>query len=149
MAVIIAVCRSDRKGVSKEAVAEGYLHRQYGLEGDIHADGSRRQVSLLAEESIGKMTNLGLDLKPGDFAENLTTAGIALAELPVGSRLQVGDRAVLEITQIGKECHAGCAISRQVGKCVMPKEGVFARVVEPGRVVPGDWIEILSDAEDG
>ena len=150
MAEIIAVCRSSRKGESKQAVAEGYFREEYGLEGDAHADSaSHRQVSLLAVESIEKMRSLGLKLNPGDFAENLTTEGLALAGLPVGTRLSVGNELVLEVTQIGKECHAGCAILQQVGKCVMPKEGIFARVVWPGRVVPGDGIRVLDNVSDG
>jgi len=140
---VIAVCRSDTKGVSKEPIAEGVLKEEFGLEGDAHADGGwHRQVSLLATESIEKMRALGLDLKPGDFAENLTTEGIELMILPVGTRLTVGKEVILEISQIGKECHVGCAIFKQVGKCIMPKEGVFARVIKGGKVKAGDAIEV-------
>jgi MOSC domain-containing protein YiiM len=99
-------------------------------------------VSLLAVESIDKMRALGLDVNPGDFAENLTTEGIDLVSLPVGTRIAVGKQIVLEITQIGKECHAGCAIYRQVGKCIMPEEGVFARVIRGGPVRAGDQIKV-------
>ncbi|MBM3149399.1 MAG: MOSC domain-containing protein [Chloroflexi bacterium] len=141
MAKIIAVCRSDNKGVPKQDIGEGLFREEYGLENDAHADCcSHRQVSLLAMESIEKMRKLGLDVKPGDFAENLTTEGIALVSLPVGTRVAVGAEVVLEISQIGKECHTGCAIMRQVGKCIMPKEGVFARVVRGGTVKRGDEI---------
>src|SRR3972149_1908957 len=129
MAKIITVCKSKEKGTRKEAVADNIIRDNYGLIGDAHADaGSHRQVSLLAIESINKMRRRGFNVSPGDFAENLTTEGIDLASLPVGTRLSVGDEIVLEISQIGKECHSGCAIQRQTGKCIMPKEGVFARV---------------------
>ena len=146
MAKIIAVCRSDKKGVSKQNVEEGVLKKNHGLVGDAHADGSRRQLSLLDMSSIEKMRKKGIDLKPGDFAENLTTEGIELYSLPVGTLLQVGEDILLEITQIGKECHTGCAIQKQVGKCIMPQEGVFARVLRGGTVKAGDTIEIENPA---
>jgi MOSC domain-containing protein YiiM len=148
MARVIAVCKSDKKGVSKRNVRDGILKENYGLEGDAHADGSHRQTSLLDMSSIEKMRKLGIELKPGDFAENLTTEGIELYKLPVGTVLHIGDSIVLQITQIGKECHAGCAIQKQVGKCIMPKEGVFARVIKGGRVKEGDSIEIETAATD-
>jgi MOSC domain-containing protein YiiM len=148
MARVIAVCKSDKKGVSKRNVRDGILKENYGLEGDAHADGSHRQTSLLDMSSIEKMRKLGIELKPGDFAENLTTEGIELYTLPVGTVLHIGDSIVLQITQIGKECHAGCAIQKQVGKCIMPKEGVFARVIKGGRVKEGDSIEIETAATD-
>ncbi|MDY6911430.1 MAG: MOSC domain-containing protein [Chloroflexota bacterium] len=140
MARVIAVCRSDKKGVSKEPIAEGIINvGDGGLSGDAHADcATHRQVSLLAIESIDKMRALGMDLKPGDFAENLTTEGIDLASIAVGTRINVGEEVILEITQIGKECHTGCAIFKQVGKCIMPREGVFARVISGGTVTAGD-----------
>jgi MOSC domain-containing protein YiiM len=141
MAKIVAVCKSKEKGTRKEDVARGVLKQNFGLTGDAHADGgTHRQVSLLAMESINKMRKLGFDVGPGDFAENLTTEGIELVSLPVGTRLSVGRGVILEVTQIGKECHSGCAIYRQIGKCVMPKEGVFARVVRGGLVRSGDAI---------
>ena len=144
MAKIIAVSRSDKKGIKKEAIPEGWFKKNYGLRGDAHAElDINRQVSLLALESINKMRNLGFDVSPGDFAENLTTEGIELVSLPIGTRLMVGEEGTLEVSQIGKECHSGCAIFRQVGKCVMPKEGVFARVIQEGRVKPGDEIGML------
>jgi len=144
MAKIIAVCRSAKKGTRKEAISEGFLKKGYGLSGDAHADsGSHRQVSLLAIESINKMRDLGFDISPGDFAENLTTQGIELFRLPLGTRLEVGEEVSLEISQIGKKCHTGCAIFRQIGKCVMPKEGIFARVIREGIVRPGDGIKVL------
>jgi len=143
MARIIAVCKSDKKGTKKKDVGEGLLKADFGLVGDAHADCcTHRQVSLLAVESIDKMRALGLDVNPGDFAENLTTEDIDLVSLPVGTRLSVGEQIVLEITQIGKECHAGCAIYRQVGKCIMPEEGIFARVIRGGPVRAGDQIKV-------
>ena len=139
MAKILAVCKSKEKGTRKEPQMEGLLEEDFGLAGDAHADCcTHRQVSLLAVESIDKMRGAGFDVGPGDFAENLTTEGIDLASLPVGTRLSVGRDVILEITQIGKECHTGCAIFRQVGKCIMPREGVFARVIHGGVVKAGD-----------
>jgi MOSC domain-containing protein YiiM len=142
MAKIIAVCISDKKGVSKQNVNKGVLKEDHGLVGDAHADGSHRQVSLLDKSSIDKMRKMGTDVKPGDFAENLTTEGIKLHLLPVGTMLSIHDDIILEITQIGKECHKGCAIQKQVGKCIMPQEGVFARVLRGGTVKVGDSIEL-------
>ena len=144
MAQVIAVCRSDEKGVSKEPIAEGAINvGDGGLSGDAHADcATHRQVSLLAIESIAKMRDLGMDLKPGDFAENLTTEGIDLVSLQPGTRINVGEEVILEITQIGKECHTGCAIFKQVGKCIMPKEGVFAKVICGGTVKAGDPMKL-------
>ncbi len=143
MASVVAVCTSKKKGIRKTAIAEGRLEENSGLVGDAHADcQTHRQVSLLAQESIDKMRNLGFNLSPGDFAENITTLGIDIASLPVGTRLQVGDEVVLEISQIGKECHTACAIRRQVGKCIMPEEGVFTRVIKGGVVKPEDRLEI-------
>ena len=144
MASLLAVCSSKEKGTKKEVVAKSFLKEDYGLVGDAHADCcTHRQVSLLAIESIAKMRDLGFDVNPGDFAENFTTEGIDLVSLPIGTRLSMGKGIILEITQIGKECHTGCAIFRQVGKCIMPKEGVFARVIQGGPVWPGDTIKVL------
>ena len=144
MAKVIAVCKSEKKGTKKKDVGEGLLKADFGLVGDAHADCcTHRQISLLAVESIEKMRALGLELKPGDFAENLTTEEIDLLSLPVGTRISVGTQTILEISQIGKECHAGCAIFRQVGKCIMPEEGVFAKVIKGGHVKAGDQIEVV------
>jgi len=141
---IIAVSRSEHKGTKKINVLEGVLKENYGLVGDAHADGgTHRQVSLLAIESIEKMHRLGFMIGPGDFAENLTSEGIDLVSLPIGTRLSIGKEIVLEVTQIGKECHTGCAIYRQIGKCIMPKEGVFAQVIHGGLVRAGDSIKVL------
>ncbi len=148
MAKVLAVCRSRKKGTRKEAIAEGILKEEYGLIDDAHADCcTHRQVSLLAVESIDKMRGLGFDIGYGDFAENLTTEGIDLVSLPVGTRVSIGKDVILEITQIGKECHTACAIRRQVGKCIMPEEGVFARVIRGGTVKAEDQIRAGKDGE--
>lgn len=139
MALVNAVCISEKKGERKKPVDKVELRENHGIVGDGHAGDWHRQVSLLAEESINKMRKLGLDVNSGDFAENITTSGIDLVSLPIGSRLQVGD-ALLEVTQIGKECHTRCAIYHQAGDCVMPKEGIFAKVISGGTVRPGDEI---------
>ena len=144
MSKIIAVSRSEQKGTKKINVFEGVLKENYGLVGDAHADCcTHRQVSLLAIESIEKIRRLGFTIGPGDFAENLTSEGIDLVSLPIGTRLSIGKEIVLELTQIGKECHTGCAIYRQIGKCIMPKEGVFAQVIHGGLVRAGDSIKVL------
>lgn len=143
MAKVVAVCKSKDKGTRKEPVEEGILREDYGLVGDAHAECSiHRQVSLLAKESIDKMRNRGFDVGPGDFAENITTEGIGLASLPIGTRLSIASKVVLEVTQIGKDCHTKCAIFREIGKCIMPKEGIFARVICGGPVKAGDTIEV-------
>ena len=143
MARVIAVCKSNKKGGSKKVIPEGVLQENYGLIGDAHAGSlTHRQVSLLTTESINKMQGLGLNLSPGDFAENITCEGLALAMLPVGAQVSIGEEAVLEVTQIGKECHSGCAIFRQVGRCIMPREGIFTRVIKGGVVRRGDTIRV-------
>ena len=146
MPKLIAVCRSEKKGTRKEVVAEGVIGEDYGLIGDAHADCcTHRQVSLLAVESINKMRNLGFDVGPGDFAENLTTEGIDLISLPVGTEVSVGKEVALEISQIGKECHTRCAVYYQIGECIFPKEGIFAKVIRGGPVRTGDQIRIEED----
>ena len=148
MATVVAVCKSKKKGTKKKTVAEGILREAYGLVGDAHADCcTHRQVSLLAMESISKMKALGFEVGPGDFAENLTTRGIELFSLPVGTRISVGKYIRLEVTQIGKECHSGCAIYQEIGKCIMPKEGIFARVIHGGRVRAGDDMRIQENGQ--
>jgi len=143
MASVIAVCTSKKKGTKKKTIAEGLFKENLGLIGDAHADClTNRQVSLLAIESINKMQGSGLELHPGDFAENITTEGVDLLHLPIGTKIFAGDEVILKVTQIGKECHAACAIRRQIGKCIMPKEGVFTKVVKGGLVKPGDRVEI-------
>ncbi|NJD39526.1 MAG: DUF2703 domain-containing protein [Geobacter sp.] len=140
MAEVLAVCISENKGERKTPVEQVELRVDHGIVGDAHAGDWHRQVSLLAQESIDKMRALGLDVTTGDFAENITTSGIELVSLPIGSRLQIG-KTLLEVTQIGKECHTRCAIFYQAGDCVMPKEGIFAKVIRPGIIRPGDRIE--------
>ena len=143
---IEAVCVSPEKGTRKRNVDRGVLVLGHGLEGDAHAGDWHRQVSLLAIESIDKMRAKGLDVGPGDFAENLTTRGLDLPSLPIGSLLAVGGQSpppLLEVTQIGKECHTRCAIFYQAGDCVMPREGIFARVIRGGPVAVGDPIRGL------
>ena len=143
MAQVIAVCVSPEKGQRKTPVASVQIQENHGIAGDAHAGEWHRQISLLARESIDKMRALGLDVTTGDFAENITTSGIDLVSLPIGSRLQ-GGQTVLEVTQIGKECHNRCAIYHQAGDCVMPKEGIFARVITGGTVRPVDQVTLLS-----
>jgi len=141
---IVAVCSSRSKGERKANVGQGELRQGFGLVGDAHAGDWHRQVSLLALESIDKMRAAGLDVGPGDFAENLTTRGIDLYSLPIGTRRRIGEEAVLEITQIGKVCHDRCAIYHQAGDCVMPREGVFAVVLASGKVKTGDPVRIVA-----
>ena len=139
---IISVNVSDNKGEKKHNIEQCLLREGHGLDNDAHAGPWHRQVSLLAAESIEKIRKMGLDVKPGDFAENLTTEGIELPTLPIGTRLRVGE-VLMKVTQIGKECHTRCAIFTQVGDCVMPKEGIFTEVVAGGEVRVGDEVEIL------
>ncbi|MDI6872004.1 MAG: molybdopterin-binding protein [Bacillota bacterium] len=143
---IVAVNTSATKSVRKQNVSEVVLKEEWGIEGDAHAAPWHRQVSLLALESIRKMQAKGLKVKPGDFAENLTTEGLDLTALPIGTRLAVGEEVLLEVTQIGKVCHTRCAIYYQAGDCVMPREGIFARVLRGGRVAPGDPVSVVETA---
>ena len=139
MSKLIAVCKSRGKGTRKKAVAQGILKEGYGLIGDAHADCcTHRQVSLLAMESIDRMRKLGFQVGPGDFAENLTTEGSELLSLPIGTIISIGKEVLLEVSQIGKECHSSCAIRQEMGKCIMPREGIFARVIQGGCVRAGD-----------
>lgn len=138
---VIAVNRSEVKGVIKTPLAEGRFIVDFGLEGDAHGGKWHRQVSLLAQESVDKMKALGIEgLCSGKFAENITTKGLALHHLPVGTRLKIGE-SIQEVTQIGKACHQGCAIKEEVGQCIMPTEGIFTKVIQGGLVRPGDPIE--------
>lgn len=139
---VVSVNLSERKTVRKARGAEGVLVEGRGFEGDAHAGDWHRQVSLLARESIDSMRAKGLDVDAGDFAENITTEGIDLVTLPVGTVIRVGDEAVLEVSQIGKVCHTKCAIYYQAGDCVMPREGIFAVVRRGGTVRVGDPIEV-------
>jgi len=142
MGKIISLNISREKGVNKEPVESVELQVDHGIVGDAHAGDWHRQVSLLAEESINFMRNKGLELEPGAFAENITTEGIELATLPIGTRLGNG-QVVLEVTQIGKKCHKGCAIFKQVGDCIMPREGIFTKVIVPGTLRQGDSLDVL------
>jgi len=144
MGRIVAVCTSAQKGERKKNTGRGILVANHGLEGDAHAGPWHRQVSLLALESIAKMQAKGLKVGPGDFAENLTTEGIDLLSLPVGTRLKIGSRVLAEVTQIGKKCHSHCAIYEQAGDCVMPREGIFVAILEGGPVQVGDSLEVIA-----
>jgi MOSC domain-containing protein YiiM len=141
---VVSVNLSDKKTVRKQRFERGTLVLDRGFEGDAHAGDWHRQVSLLSIESIDSMNAKGLSVGPGDFAENITTKGVEVMTLPVGSVIRIGDGVVLEVSQIGKVCHNKCAIYYQAGDCVMPREGVFAVVREPGDVAVGDTIEIVS-----
>jgi MOSC domain-containing protein YiiM len=142
---VLAVCTSRRKGIRKRDVGRAELRPDWGIVGDAHAADWHRQVSLLAWESIEKMRAAGLNVAAGSFAENITTEGLSLVDLPVGTQLRLG-QARVEVTQIGKECHDRCAIYYQAGDCVMPREGIFVRVHEGGLVCNGDAIEVLDQA---
>jgi MOSC domain-containing protein YiiM len=142
MAKVVAINISEKKGVPKTSVSEGEFIADFGLKGDAHAGKWHRQVSFLGQESIDKVNDLGIKgLCAGKFAENITTEGIVLYSLPLGTRIDING-VIFEVTQIGKECHQGCAVFQQVGKCIMPKEGIFARVIKGGIVRPGDAITI-------
>ncbi|MEA1928152.1 MAG: MOSC domain-containing protein [Candidatus Auribacterota bacterium] len=147
---IVAVCVSDRKGVRKKDIGRTFLKAGWGIEADAHSGDWHRQISLLAVESMEKLAATMSDsipdldrpsFQPGDFAENLTTRGIELYTMPIGTRLRIGDKIELEVTQIGKECHLGCAIRDLVGDCIMPREGIFGRVLAGGEIKAGDRIK--------
>lgn len=145
MAKVLAVNISEIKGVPKRSIPEGKFIKDFGLEGDAHGGKWHRQVSLLGIESIKKMKSLkGDKFLSGKFAENLTTEGIILYKLAIGTRLKIGE-TIQEVTQIGKECHTGCNIRKLVGDCVMPREGIFTRVIKGGRIKAGDKIEVISE----
>ena len=145
MANVVAVCISDIKGVIKTPVPEVSVRLNHGIVGDAHAGDWHRQVSLLADESVDKLRDRIDGLSPGVFAENILTRGLCLYELPIGTKLRVGN-TLLEVTQIGKECHNdGCAIKKQTGDCVMPREGIFAIVLEEGTIKPDDTIEVINE----
>ena len=143
IASVVAVCTSEIKGVVKKPAPELRVKVNHGIIGDAHAGDWHRQVSLLASESVDKLRSIMPDIEAGAFAENILTRGICLFELPVGTKLRIG-KVLLEVTQIGKECHNdGCAIKRQTGDCVMPREGIFTAVLEEGIIRPGDEIEVM------
>ena len=143
MIKVIAVNISEKKGEIKHPIEKGFFKINHGLDGDAHAGNWHRQVSLLGTESIDKMKSSGVEgLTPGKFAENITTQGIILYELPIGTTLKIGE-VTLEVTQIGKECHKGCEIRKLVGDCVMPREGIFAKVLVEGYIKAGDDIVVI------
>ncbi|HCC68751.1 MAG TPA: MOSC domain-containing protein [Nitrospiraceae bacterium] len=143
---VVSVNISDKKGQRKDKTAEAYLRKDFGIDGDAHASKEwHRQVSLLALESIKKMQAMGMKVGPGDFAENITTEGIDLLGLPLSTKISIGTDVVIEVSQRGKECHTPCAIYRQTGDCVMPKEGIFVRVLKGGKVKEGDTIKVISE----
>jgi MOSC domain-containing protein YiiM len=143
---VVAVCTSPKTGMRKKNVNKGILIENLGIKDDAHANSeTHRQVSFLAMESIKKMQDMGLDVHEGDFAENITTSGIDLLALPIGSKITIGDETLLEISQHGKICHTPCAIYHQAGTCVMPKEGIFAKVLEGGTIKTGDNIIPVSE----
>ena len=140
---VLSINISDKKGVVKHPVEEALFKIDHGIVGDAHSGNWHRQVSMLGTESYDRMEiSEGLDLPVGSFAENLTTKGLELFTLPIGTKFKIGE-TIQELTQIGKKCHTGCAISQLVGKCVMPKEGIFTKVLKEGIVKPGDSIEII------
>lgn len=144
MATILAVCISQQKGVQKHPVEQISLQTDWGIVGDAHAGPWHRQVSLLAQESVDNLqSKISLQLKPGDFAENILTKGIVLYQLQPGTKLRIGT-ALAEVTQIGKTCHQDCAIRQTAGDCVMPREGIFVKILQPGTAKAGDEITILS-----
>jgi len=150
---IFSVNFSGKKGVSKEAVGKGMLIEGFGLEGDAHSGPGLRQVSLLAAESIKKQAGCPTAKKkdaavgPGDFAENITTEGLNIAQLNIGTKVKIGREAIIEISKIGKECHKYCAIYEKAGGCIMPREGVFAKVIKGGEITVGDEMEVLGDGK--
>ena len=140
-----AISISEKKGTKKTNVPEAEVKTDFGIVGDAHGGNWHRQISLLAIESIDKMIEMGADVLPGSFAENITTQGMELPGLPIGSTLRVGKEIELEVTQIGKECHSRCEIFKQVGDCIMPREGIFTKVIKAGRIKVGDTIEVFND----
>ena len=143
MAKVLAVCISEQKGVQKHPVTQIQVKSNHGILGDAHAGNWHRQISLLGNESVDKVRHILPDIQPGAFAENILTEGITLYTLPVGTLLRVGETE-LEVTQIGKECHQGCAIRKLTGDCVMPREGIFVIVRKEGTIRPGDVIEVIA-----
>lgn len=144
MAKIAAICISEIRGIQKHEIPEAYLRAGHGIEGDAHAGSWHRQVSLLSVDSVAKLQEkLDFELKHGAFAENILVEGMAVHTLPVGTHLRIGE-ALCEVTQIGKECHSDCAIRKAAGDCVMPREGIFVKVLESGRIAKGDAVEVVA-----
>ena len=148
---IFSINQSKKKGAVKTSIEKARLIEDFGLEGDVHGGPGIKQLSLLAIESIKKQSECpkarkkGVSLGPGDFAENITTEGLDLANLKIGNRLKIGTAIILEISKISKECHKYCAIYYKIGDCIMPREGIFAKVVKGGEIIAGDEIEVISD----
>ena len=142
---IVSIALSKKKGTPKTQVEEASVILDHGLDGDAHAGPWHRQISFLASESIDTARQNGLDVTFGDFAENIATTGIDWKNTPIGTKLQLGDSALVEITQIGKECHNKCAIYYKAGDCIMPKEGIFARVLKGGKIQCGDMIRVMDN----
>ena len=140
-----AVCLSETKGVQKTPCEEVTLVVGHGLEGDAHAGKWHRQVSLLSKKSIKFMKDRGADVDRGSFGENIVVEGIEVHELPVGTTLRIGEKVLLKVTQIGKECHTMCAIGKAVGDCIMPRRGIFCEVIVGGKVRPGQTIEVVDE----
>ena len=145
MGKVLAVCISEKRGTQKKNVGRVRLIENYGLEGDAHAGNWHRQVSLLSYARIREFNERGAGVGPGAFGENLVVEGFDFKLLPVGTKLKCGD-VVLELTQIGKECHSHCEIYKKMGECIMPREGVFARVLCGGTIEEGDEMELVSDS---
>ena len=143
MGNVVAVCISEKKGTQKRDIGICKLIEHFGLEGDAHAGKWHLQVSLLARESADIMRKKGLDIKDGDFGENIVTEGIELKSLPVGTVLKIGEGIIIKVTQIGKLCHDRCAIYYKAGDCIMPREGIFAEILAGGTIKAGDEITIL------
>jgi MOSC domain-containing protein YiiM len=146
---IVSIAVSRKKGTPKEPVEAAEVVVDHGLRGDAHAGPWHRQVSFLAAESIEKAEARGLDVGFGDFAENIATRGINWLQVPIGTRVKLGDSAVVEITQIGKECHTRCAIYYRAGDCIMPREGIFGRVLQGGKIRKGDPIQFIEKSNTG
>ncbi len=144
MASVVSINISTEKGTIKKTIDEGNFIENFGLENDAHGGNWHRQVSLLAKESIDKMRDRGIELNPGIFAENITTEGIELYTLPVGTKIRIGD-TIHEVTQIGKTCHAACEIRTIIGDCIMPREGIFTKVLKSGKIKKGNDIEIIDN----
>lgn len=145
MAKVIAISTSEKKGQKKHNIPEAKLITDFGMEGDAHAGKWHRQISLLGIQSIDLMRAKGADVNPGDFAENITIEGLVLYELPIGTKLFIGEQGreiELEVTQIGKECHSGCEIQKQVGSCIMPTQGIFAKVIVGGTIKVNDEVRV-------
>lgn len=142
MGKVLAICISEKKGVGKTPVDRGILVENWGLENDAHAGNWHRQISLLSVEKIDDFKNRGGKVSDGDFGENLIVEGFDLAKLPVGTKLRINN-CILEITQIGKECHTRCNIFYSVGDCIMPREGIFAKVIQGGEILPGNSVDII------